>query len=175
VKQECKAKRFSAVESRDPLQAKVAVVVLCFNERKWLDKCLSSVLASQDQNFQVFLVDNASRDESVAFVEQSFPSVTIVRNAANLGFTGGNNEGIRAAIAAGVEFVFLLNPDTWVESSLLGERRAHFAGEPALDVVTAIILNYEADRFDQNFCNSSVRRRTSWLVQHSFCKSPVCA
>ncbi len=166
MKQECKKMHFSAAESMDPLKAKVAVVVLCFNERKWLEKCLSSVLATQDENFQVFLVDNASSDESVAFVEQSFPSVTIVRNAANLGFAGGNNEGIRAAIAAGAEFVFLLNPDTWVERSWLREMRAHFAEEPALDVVTAMILNYEDDRFDQNFLQ--LIRETPGFVQDAW-------
>jgi GT2 family glycosyltransferase len=135
----------------DSLPGKVAVIVLCFNERKWLDRCLSSVLATEDGYFQVFLVDNASSDGSAEFVSQAFPTVSIVRNATNLGFAGGNNEGIRAALAAGAEFVFLLNPDTWVEPSWLREMRAHFTEEPSLDVVTSMILNYEDDRFDRNF------------------------
>ena len=38
----------------------IAVIVLCFNERKWLGKCLGSVMASTDDDFVVYLVDNAS-------------------------------------------------------------------------------------------------------------------
>ena len=135
----------------DARQAKVAVVVLGFNDRKWLDRCLTSVLATDDHNFQVIFVDNASSDGSAAFVEESFPSITVVRNTINLGFAGGNNEGIREALRTGAEFVFLLNSDTWVESSWLRELRAHFAEEPSLDVVTSMILNYEDGRFDRNF------------------------
>jgi glycosyltransferase involved in cell wall biosynthesis len=56
----------------DPLTAKAAVVVLCFNEQKWLENCISSVLATKDSNFRVFLVDNASNDRSAEFMERSF-------------------------------------------------------------------------------------------------------
>ena len=129
----------------------VAVVVLCFNERAWLEKCLASVLATHDVNFRVYLVDNASSDGSAEFVRGAFPQVTIVSNAANLGFAGGNNEGIRAAVADGADFVVLLNPDTWVEPDWLAELRAVFAADPAIGVVTAMIKNYDDDRFDQNF------------------------
>jgi hypothetical protein len=131
--------------------ARVAVIVLCFNERKWLEKCLTSVLATNDDNFAVYLVDNASSDGSAEFVRGAFPQVKIVSNSANLGFAGGNNEGVRAAVADGCEFLVLLNPDTWVESDWLKEMRAVFATDPAISVVTAMIKNYENDRFDQNF------------------------
>lgn len=129
----------------------VAVVVLCYNERKWLEKCLASVLATRDADFRVYLVDNASSDGSAAFVRESFPQVSIVTNSANLGYAGGNNSGIRAAVADGAEFVVLLNPDTWVEPDWLAEMRTVFAADPAIGVVTAMIKNYEDERFDQNF------------------------
>lgn len=129
----------------------VAVVVLCFNERKWLEKCLASVLATRDGNFRVYLVDNASSDGSAEFVRGAFPQVSIVSNSSNLGFAGGNNEGIKAAVADGAEFIVLLNPDTWVEPDWLTEMRAVFTTCPGISVVTAMIKNYENDRFDQNF------------------------
>lgn len=154
----------------DPYRAKVAVIVLCFNERKWLERCLTSVLKTEDDHFQVFLVDNASSDGSTEFVERTFPTVAIVRNTANLGFAGGNNEGIRAALAAGAEFVFLLNPDTWVEPSWLREMRAHYAEEPSLDVVTSMILNYDDDDFDRNFLQ--IVSSTPGMVQDSWNRRP---
>jgi GT2 family glycosyltransferase len=135
----------------DPWHAKVAVLVLGFNDQKWLPRCLASVLATQDDNFEVFFIDNASSDGSAEYVQESFPSVKVVRNSSNLGFAGGNNEGIRAALAAGAELVFLINPDTWIDPAWLREMRAHYAADPTLDVITALILNYDDDRFDRNF------------------------
>jgi len=129
----------------------IAVVVLCFNERAWLEKCLTSVLATKDANFCVYLVDNASSDGSVKFVREAFPAVRVVMNARNLGFAGGNNEGIRVALREGAEFVVLLNSDTWVEPNWLSEFRALFAAEPTVSVATAMILNYDNQSFDRNF------------------------
>jgi len=134
-----------------PGREHIAVLVLCYNDRKWLEKCLSSLLASDDADFSVYLVDNASADDSVEFVRSGFPGVRIVRNSSNLGFAAGNNEGIRVAIADGAAFIVLLNTDTWVEPAWLRELRAVFAADAAIGVVTAMIKNYENDRFDRNF------------------------
>jgi GT2 family glycosyltransferase len=150
----------------DPLHAKVGVIVLGYNDRKWLERCLSSVLATADTNFQVLFVDNASSDGSAEFVEQRFPEVTVVRNSTNLGYAGGNNVGIRIALDCHAEFLFLLNSDTWVESAWLKEMRAHFAEEPLLDAVTAMILNYEDDGFDRNFLQLVIG--TSAFVQDAW-------
>jgi GT2 family glycosyltransferase len=141
----------SLVPQEDRAQGKVAVIVLGYNDRKWLDKCFTSVLSTLDGNFQVIYVDNASTDGSVEFVRERFPEIMIVRNKTNLGFAGGNNEGIRVALDCDADFVFLLNSDTWVSPTWLAEMRKHFADEPSLDVITAMILNYEDGRFDRNF------------------------
>jgi GT2 family glycosyltransferase len=55
------------------------------------------------------VVDNASRDDSVAMVRDKFPQVTVIANAENRGFTGGNNQGIAASNG---RYVMVLNPDT---------------------------------------------------------------
>lgn len=156
-------------KSPNPLPAgegRIAVIVLCYNERKWLHKCLSSVLATNDDDFVVYVVDNASSDGSADFVQEAFPTVRIVSNSANLGFAGGNNKGIRAAVADGCEFLVLLNPDTWVEPDWLKEMRAVFGAAPAVSVVTAMIKNYENDRFDQNFIQ--ILQSTPKFVQDAF-------
>jgi GT2 family glycosyltransferase len=147
----------------------IAVIVLCYNERKWLEKCLTSVLATDDADFRVYLVDNGSSDGSAEFVERAFPTVRIVRNGRNLGFAGGNNEGIRAAVEAGADFLVLLNPDTWVEPRWLEEMREIFAADPAISVATAMILNYENDDFDQNFLQ--ILQSTRGFIQDSWNRS----
>lgn len=130
---------------------RVAVVVLGFNDRRWLDRCLTSVLATTDGNFRVYFVDNASSDGSAEYVRATFPQVRVVVNASNLGFAGGNNAGLRVALGDGAEFAVLLNTDTWVEPSWLTELRAVFAADAAIGVVTAFIKTYDSDRIDHSF------------------------
>lgn len=143
----------SAGDTRDPTRSggSIAVLVLGFNDSKWLPRCLSSVLATKDDDFVVYFVDNASSDGSAEFVAATFPQVRVVRNTTNLGFAAGNNEGIRVAVREGAEFIVLLNTDTWVEENWLTELRGVFAADPTIGVVTAMIRNYEDDRFDRNF------------------------
>jgi len=61
------------------------------------------------------VVDNASTDGSIEIVEEEFAEVEVHRNGQNLGFAEGNNVGIRKAMAAGAEYVFLLNMDARLE------------------------------------------------------------
>src|SRR5690606_19528194 len=63
-------------------------------------------------NCEVIVVDNASGDDSVPMVEKHFPTVKLIRSAANIGFSGGNNLGIREARG---EYILLLNSDTEVQ------------------------------------------------------------
>jgi hypothetical protein len=90
----------------------VAVVVVGTNERKWLEVCFASLLASDYPALRLIYVDNDSHDGSAALVSDSFKRVEVVRNERNLGFAGANNVGIRAALDAATKYVFLVNPDT---------------------------------------------------------------
>ena len=77
----------------------VSVVILNFNGKKFLNKCLVSVLASEQLNFEVILVDNASNDGSIELAQENFSrsNLMIIRNCKNLGFAEGNNIGARIA------------------------------------------------------------------------------
>ncbi|MEJ2744380.1 MAG: glycosyltransferase family 2 protein, partial [bacterium] len=95
----------------------VSIIVVCTNNRNDLDGCLSSVYDSDYKNLEAIVIDNDSRDGSVAFVEEKFPQARVIRNGENIGFTRSNNKGIRSARG---EYVFLLNPDTVVEPACIG-------------------------------------------------------
>ena len=97
------------VGRRDMKQALVSVIVVCTNDRKHLKDCFSSVLNSHYPRIEVIMVDNASSDDSVSFVEEQFPSVKILRNKRNIGFSRSNNRGVKESSG---EYIFLLNPDT---------------------------------------------------------------
>jgi GT2 family glycosyltransferase len=100
---------------KEPL---VTVIILNFNGRDMLRKCLQSVFKTDYPNCEVIVVDNGSTDESCAMVEREFPHVQLIRNQKNCGYSEGNNIGILHSIG---EFIVLLNNDTVVHPEWLSE------------------------------------------------------
>jgi GT2 family glycosyltransferase len=90
---------------------KVAVVILNWNGKKYLQRFLPSVLSSVWPNLEIIVGDNASTDDSIAFLQQEYPSVTIIQNDDNYGFTGGYNKVLERVEA---DYYILLNSDVEV-------------------------------------------------------------
>ena len=95
---------------------RVSVVVVNYNGRIFLDRCLSSLMECTYPNFEVIMVDNASEDDSVIYVSRNFPSVKIERSEVNLGYAGGCNRG--ACVAKG-DFIVFMNSDVEVSKGWL--------------------------------------------------------
>ena len=93
-------------ESKDNMPF-VSIVVINYNGKHLLDRCLSSVKNSAYSNSEIIMVDNDSEDDSADYVSKKFPSVIVERNAINLGYAGGCNRG--AKIAKGDYIVFMNN------------------------------------------------------------------
>ena len=92
---------------------KISIVIVNYNVKHFLIQCLQSVQkAIANMDAEVFVVDNASCDDSVEALQTKFPWVNIIQNNENVGFSGANNQAIKLATG---EFVLLLNPDTLVE------------------------------------------------------------
>ena len=85
---------------------RVSVLIVSWNARDWLARCLRAVV---DTPHEIIVVDNASADGSAAMVARDFPAVRLVASSENLGFAGGVN---RARHLASSPFLLLLNPDT---------------------------------------------------------------
>ena len=77
--------------------------------------CIDSLLAQDYENLVVLLVDNASYDGSGERLRDRYPSVRYLNTGGNIGYTGGNNRGIRYAIEQGADYLLILNNDTVVE------------------------------------------------------------
>ncbi len=91
---------------------KLSIVIVSYNVRRYLDKCLESVQrALEGIEAEVFVVDNASADDTMAVLPGRYPWVRFIANSDNVGFARANNQAIR--LSAG-EYVLLLNPDTTV-------------------------------------------------------------
>ena len=90
----------------------VSIIVLNWNKRELLRKCLSSIRRNVEYpSYEVIVVDNNSSDGSVEMVKKCFSNVTIVENPENYGYAKGNNEGVK--VSKGIPFI--LNNDTIVE------------------------------------------------------------
>ncbi len=95
----------------------VAVVILNWNGRKFLEQFLPSVLASTYTDYSVIVADNGSTDDSIAFLAANFPQVRIINNGQNFGFAKGYNEALKLVES---EYYILLNSDVevspgWIE------------------------------------------------------------
>ncbi len=99
----------------------VYIVVLTWNGRDDTLDCLRSLDPAWNERVKGILVDNGSTDGTVESVRREFPHVIVLENGENLGFTEGNNVGIRYALDRGADYVLLLNNDTLVDKELVRE------------------------------------------------------
>ena len=98
---------------------KVGIIVLNWNSWRDTIDCVTSVRKMAYQNYRLYVVDNASGDGSEEHLRQFDQTLTIIQSGDNLGWAGGNNVGIRAALAGGCEHVYLLNSDARVRVDTL--------------------------------------------------------
>jgi len=94
----------------------VSIIIVNWNAGKYLQECIVSLEAQTYRNFEIIMVDNASYDNSVEFVEKNFPQVHIIKNNDNLGFAEGNNVGIKFAKGS---LIALFNPDAVADKNWL--------------------------------------------------------
>lgn len=120
---------------------KVSVILVSFNTKDLLRKCLSSLQNQlpNDWEHEVIVVDNASEDGSIDMVAQEFPHVQTIANTENVGFGKANNQAYAQSTG---EYVFLLNPDTTVESGSLATL-VHFIDDHAQVGLVAPQLLFE--------------------------------
>jgi GT2 family glycosyltransferase len=97
----------------------VVIVVLNWNGLPDTLECLESLHRLDYPNCKVVVVDNGSTDGSVPVIRERFPTVTILEIGENLGYTGGNNVGLRYAPVQGADYALLLNNDTKVAPDFL--------------------------------------------------------
>jgi GT2 family glycosyltransferase len=125
----------------------VSVLISNQNGTAWLPRCIESLLKQTlvDQ-MEIIVVDNVSKDDSVALSKKllaGFPRGIVLENPKDLGFTGGNNTGARAATG---EFLFITNNDVWLEPDCLEKLIAGTRAAKA-NASTPLVLNYGDDTF----------------------------
>ena len=127
-----------------PLQPAVApfasIVIPNYNGARFLPALLDALTKQTFQDFEILLVDDASSDESIAFVEEHYPDVRVIANRSNLGFAASCNLG---AAAADGRVLVLLNNDTEPEPAWLAALVRAVCEHPRAAVVTSKILLHD--------------------------------
>lgn len=121
------------------------VVVLNWNGWQNTVDCVDSVAASNYPNLRIVVVDNGSTDDSVRQLRSRFPTLTILENAANLGFSGGCNAGINFSLENSAEYVWLLNNDTTVAHDALSALIDVAESNAEIGAVGAVIFERGSD------------------------------
>lgn len=98
------------------MEPSVAVVILNWNGKSFLERFLPSVTQSKYSNLQIIVADNASTDDSISFLASSYPDVRVIVNDENYGFAEGYN---RALTKVNADYFVLLNsdvevPENWI-------------------------------------------------------------
>lgn len=117
----------------------IAVVILNWNGKELLQKFLPAVVQNSNQA-QIYVIDNASTDDSVAFLQTNFPEVHLIQNQQNLGYAGGYNQGLKQV----KEPIYcLINSDVLVTENWLAPILKLLGEQPEIGIVQPKILDYK--------------------------------
>lgn len=116
----------------------VSIILVNWNTRDLLKECISSIFAQTKSNFEIFVVDNASDDESAQMVRNYFPTVKLIENSQNLGFAAATNQAINVCQG---KYIFLLNPDTKILDHAIDKLIAILNQNDQVGLVACKLLN----------------------------------
>lgn len=125
--------------------AKVAVIVLHWNNYADTRDCLESLRDATYTDLMMVVVDNSSTNDSVDRLRAEFPQAHFVMNPANYGFAKGNNEGIRYALEHDADYVLLLNNDTIVSPDFLEPLVRTAASADRVGAISGTIYDYDRE------------------------------
>ena len=118
---------------------KLSVVIVNYKVKYYLAQCIHSVLKAMDGiEGEIIIVDNDSKDDSVEFIRQLYPQVTLIKNRKNLGFSRANNIAITQSHG---EYILILNPDTIINENILKECTALLDSNPQIGATGVRMLN----------------------------------
>lgn len=151
---------------------KTAVVILNWNGRKFLEKFLPSLIAhTPDPATEIIIADNDSSDDSVAFLNEQYKGLRLIRLERNHGFAGGYNEALRQVEA---EYYMLLNSDIEVTGNWLSPLADHLDRHSDVAACSPILLDQQQremfeyagaaggyiDRYGYTFCRGRIFHTT---------------
>jgi GT2 family glycosyltransferase len=131
------------------LNKKVFVVIVTYNGAHWIDKNISSLLNST-YPVSIIAIDNNSTDNSVTLLEK-YPEVELIKSPENLGFGKANNTGMKKALDAGADYIFLLNQDAWVFDGTIGSLVSKMEADTSIGLLSPMHYDGSENKLDEGF------------------------
>src|SRR3990167_2013303 len=126
----------------------LSIVIVNWNARDYLRKCLESIYGNSEAlALEIFVVDNGSSDGSAEMLREKFPNVMLIENKGNPGFGAANNQALKVCAS---DLVLMLNPDTEVSAGALASMANFLRQNAKAGAVGAKLLN--ADKTIQLTC-----------------------
>ena len=123
----------------------ITIIVVNYQLKRFLTKCLASVFNQKTgYSYEVIVIDNASED--LQDLKKAFPQIILLTNTVNIGFTGGNNQGIMMSEA---EHVMTLNPDVVLENNYIEKCLNELQQNKTLGSITGKLLYYNFEKSEK--------------------------
>jgi GT2 family glycosyltransferase len=153
-------------------EPKVIIVILNWNGYKDTIECIDSINRIRYNNYKIVVVDNGSNTNEIDNAIKLFPNIEIIKSENNLGFSGGNNLGIRSAFKNNAEFILLLNNDTIVEPDFLTRLIEKTSVSETIGILTPKILYFSnPDLIWSAGCKISKLRSSGFPLSYNKYKS----
>ena len=121
----------------------ISVILVSYNTAQISIEALSSLFASQgDFTLEVFVVDNASKDNSASIIKNAYPNINLIENKINVGFGRANNQAL--SLVNG-DFVLLLNTDAFVEVNTLQKTVEYMQTQPKCGILGVKLLSRDGE------------------------------
>ncbi len=135
----------------------VFVLVLNYESLNDTIECIESIKYSDYTNVRFLVLDNASPDGSGKKLAAQFDKRDFVQLSANIGYAGGNNYGMRMAMEAGADYVFILNPDVRPSAATISECVRAAESDPTIGAVNPIQVCDDGDLIDKKFLTAVLK------------------
>ena len=154
--------------STTELKAHPQVSCVVLNWNGWADtiECLGALHECRYPSLNVIVVDNGSTDDSVARIKAAHPDILVLESGKNLGFSAGNNIGIRYALAFGADYIWLLNNDARPAPGALLALVAKAASDRTIGAVASICYYADAPSTVQAWAGSRINL---WIGHGGLC------
>lgn len=126
----------------------VSIITVNYNQAAVTFALLDSIRRQDYKDIEVFVVDNASKENPQTAFETQYPEVHFIRSEVNLGFAGGNNLAVRAAKG---DYLFFINNDAELTDHCLERLVAMFENNPKLGLVSPLICYYPQEKWTEDY------------------------
>jgi GT2 family glycosyltransferase len=127
---------------------KLSIVIVNYNVRDLLQQAIDSLLdACREIEHEFFVVDNASDDQSVEMLQSHYPTIKVISNNVNIGFSKANNQAIKQAKG---EYILVINPDTITSKDTLNKTLAFMDEHPEAGGLGLRMINGQGEFLEES-------------------------